>query len=188
MLATHILTPSLPRTIEEIKTVLGTTYGLPSPSYDFPLNKSLQKIGGAFGGDLSRWRDLTVLDLGCGGCGGSMEIRENPGMWSPWFLRGVAVLGAHGVGVDIAGNADRENLKFYQWDLRNPTLLQSFSPASFDVINCSNLLSSPHLVYRLTNRDDSQRKALLELLEFQIPLLLKSSGIVIEFDKDLNGY
>jgi hypothetical protein len=102
--------------------------------------------------------------------------------------RAVVELGGEAVGLDIGAVRAGEQFEFHRVDLRKPDSLSFLEPGSFDAINCSNLFSSPHLVFRLGDQERGVREAFHDALLAQTSELLKPEGIIIEFDTDFDNW
>jgi SAM-dependent methyltransferase len=162
----------------ELVAKLILKYG--EPIQDFALRDRINEIQSLYPNP-SALHGLRVLDIGCGSSFNTAEVDANRGLWSPWFLRACAELGANGVGIDIGDNYDEEPFTFYQVDLRQTGALDFLPSASFDFIHCTNLFNSPHLIHNLRYGDTEQRKLMIEKILTQIRrLFVPGGGLYIE--------
>lgn len=153
---------------------------------DFALRAQLDLLARTFPSP-QQIAGLSVLDIGCGCVRGSAEVDANRGTWEPWLCRAVTLLKGHAVGIDIGRVSDADTFEFHRCDLTCNDPLSKFSDQSFDAISCSNLLSSPHLVYFLElNRQ--QRETLGSQLKTHTQRLLKPGGIILNFDQQLDNH
>ena len=180
-----VVTPKPGTSIAEVQTRLMAEYG--TPESDFPLRHSLERLQSAFG-TLAAVNGKTILDLGCGAVRGTGEVDANPGTWGPWLPRAVVELGGKAVALDIGFVPASEKFTFHRVDLRKPDCLSFLESNSFDAINCSNLFSSPHLIFRLGEHHQARREGFRSSLLAQTERLLRPNGIIIHFDSDFNNW
>ena len=171
---------------EGLLKTLVAKYG--RPDSDFALRDSLSTLEHCFP-DPQSLKGLKILDLGCGAVAGSGEVDSNQGTWGPRLLRAAKELGATCVGIDIGTVGPKDNFEFHQLDLSQPRALDFLASNQFDAVNCTNLFSSPHLVYRMGLRAPEKRAPIMLDLKQQVERLLKKpGGRVICFDESLDNH
>lgn len=171
---------------DQLNQQLVRLFGLPQS--DFALRNQLNHLQQEFP-DPRALRGIRLLDLGCGCERGSAESDANPsGTWAPWLCRAVQLLGGVAVGVDIGLPSPHDSFEYHRLNLAEPAALARFEGQSFDRINCTNLFSSPHLVYRLGLKERDSRAELLKSIEADCARLLKPDGRFLCFDRDLDSF
>lgn len=172
-------------TTDGVLTQLVEEYG--SPESTHPLKVSLSYLEAAFEG-LEHVSGKRVLDLGCGCIEGAFEVDYSRGTWAPWLVRAVTHLGGEAVGLDIGRVPKGEKFEYHRVDLRREDSLQCVADRRFDAINCSNLFSSPHLVFRLDVKASDERMRFCNDLKSRSEQLLKPGGRFIRWDEDLHNW
>lgn len=140
-------------------------------------------------GNLSNVKNKRILDIGCGAKFGTRETNnygrkeKNPSRpWEPWLCRILVELGARPVGIDLGDN-EGEEFEHYKVDLSKIGALNFLPEKSFDGVNMTFFLSSPHLE-TMTNEED--RENIKKEMENQIKRLLKEDGKIIRWHVDLS--
>ncbi len=123
--------------------------------------------------------DKSILDLGCGSTGGSIDSTLSGG-WEPWLCRALRELGAKPIGID-AGNLAAEEFEHYSLDLLQPRSLSFLPDHSIDIAVAFNLFNSPHL--KIKNRKNRGThhigRLLYEHLTRQLERIVKPCGLFI---------
>ena len=176
--------PQIANPYDEVHLDLISKFGMPED--EFALRDSLRALHRAFPNP-RQLAGLKILDIACGCIRGSAEADANRGTWAPWLCRAVDILGGHAVGLDIGRVSSLDTFEFHRCDLTHEDTLVQFEDSSFDGISCSNLFSSPHLVYRLQQSRD-QRAAMAERIQNHVNRLLGFGGVLIEFDNRLDNH
>ena len=167
-----------PQSVEAVLEAVRAKYGaLPDP--EAMLSNQLRYLEFAFG-SLEAVRGKRILDIGCGGVVGTIEIQSTR-QWrtfEPWLLRSVVLLGGEGVGVDMA-RSGKEDFVILKRDLRRPDALEELVSGSFDGINCRLLFSSPHLASMTTQ---PEREVMRDRILLEVQRLRAPDGKIIDFD------
>ena len=124
-------------------------------------------------------RGKTILDLGCGSNQPSLEGGGifNDSTYEPWLCRGLHLLGANPIGVDI-GSLDGEEFTHHQVDLSRLDSLKEIPDGSVDLANAKQLFSSPFLIrFTKTNPEDLRRN-----LHTQLERVLKPEAVFLYWD------
>ncbi len=88
-------------------------------------------------------RGKKILDLGCG----SMPQRDGDFLgrqFEPWLCRGLHILGAHSIGIDI-GKLEKELFEHYSLDLTKEGCLDFIKDHTIDLVTATFFFDSPSL-------------------------------------------
>ncbi len=119
----------------------------------------------------------SIIDLGCGSTGGTVENRsmDKEKKFEPWLPRLLYEIEANPVGIDV-GNLEGEPFRHYQQDLIKDNALEMLGDNSADLVVTTAFYDSPELYDRGSGQE------IREKLIPQIKRILKDEGKFVEMD------